>query len=268
MDNIVDYFSNKYGNSAGRLLDAVLIFCVGWYLAKFLLYLVIKMLEKRDIDGIIISFVRSILDVVAKVIVIISTLITLGVPSASIITILATAGAALVLGMQNSLSGIVSGFAILLAKPFAEGDTIEVDDYVGKIHEIQLLYTVLMTFDNKMVTIPNNKLASSIFVNYSHEDVRRVDMNIGISYDNDIEHVKKVIRPILEKHPLTLKNPEPYVRVGDYMDSSIDIVMRVWTKTENYYDVKVDVLEQIKKEFDKEGIVIPYPQMDVHLPPQ
>ena len=146
-----------------------------------------------------------------------------------------------------------------------KGDIIEVNTYIGKIQEIQLLYTILMTFDNKMVVIPNNELASSTFVNYSHEDKRRVDMTIDIHYHNDVELAKKLIMNVINQHPYTLKEPLVYVRVSEYRENSIAISLRVWTETEHYYDLKDDLTEQIKKAFDREGIVIPYSQLDVHV---
>ena len=195
----------------------------------------------------------------------ITVIAQLGVPVTSFVAVLTTAGAAIVLGLQDSMKGIVSGIVILFAKPFVKGDIIEVNTYIGKIQEIQLLYTILMTFDNKMVVIPNNELASSTFVNYSHEDKRRVDMTIDIHYHNDVELAKKLIMNVINQHPYTLKEPLVYVRVSEYRENSIAISLRVWTETEHYYDLKDDLTEQIKKAFDREGIVIPYSQLDVHV---
>ena len=261
MSKVINYFIDR----AQVILDAVLVFVVGWYLAKILLHIIVKMMEKSKIDSIVISFIKSGLNIAFKALVIITAIAQLGVDTSSFVTVLATVGAAIVLGLKDSMTGIVSGMIILFAKPFVKGDIIEVNGYIGKIEEIQLLYTYLMTFDNKMVVIPNNELASSTFVNSSHEDIRRVDLNFDIHYENDVEKAKALILEVVSAHKDALKEPMPYARVAQYGENAITIAMRVWTKTENYYSLKDDLLEQIKQSFDQNGIVIPYSQVDVHI---
>ena len=261
MSKVINYFIDR----AQVILDAVLVFVVGWYLTKILLHIIVKMMEKSKIDSIVISFIKSGLNIAFKALVIITAIAQLGVDTSSFVTVLATVGAAIVLGLKDSMTGIVSGMIILFAKPFVKGDIIEVNGYIGKIEEIQLLYTYLMTFDNKMVVIPNNELASSTFVNYSHEDIRRVDLNFDIHYENDVEKAKALILEVVSAHKDALKEPLPYARVAQYGENAITIAMRVWTKTENYYSLKDDLLEQIKQSFDQNGIVIPYSQVDVHI---
>ena len=253
MSKVINYFIDR----AQVILDAVLVFVVGWYLTKILLHIIVKMMEKSKIDSIVISFIKSGLNIAFKALVIITAIAQLGVDTSSFVTVLATVGAAIVLGLKDSMTGIVSGMIILFAKPFVKGDIIEVNGYIGKIEEIQLLYTYLMTFDNKMVVIPNNELASSTFVNYSHEDIRRVDLNFDIHYENDVEKAKALILEVVSAHKDALKEPMPYARVAQYGENAITIAMRVWTKTENYYSLKDDLLEQIKQSFDQNGIVIP-----------
>lgn len=261
-----DYdFINYFLNKGQPLLDGVIAFVIGWYGAKLLLHIIIKMMKKSSVDPIVVSFVKSILDIVLKILVVITAIAQVGVDTSSFVTILATAGAAIVLGLKDSMTGVVSGMVILFAKPFVKGDIIEVNGHIGRIEEIQMLYTFLMTFDNKMVVIPNNELASSSFVNYSHEDMRRVDMLFDIHYESDVEKAKSIILEVISKHPHALKEPEPYARVSQYKDSSISIALRVWTKTENYYELKDDLMEQIKAEFDKNNICIPYQQIDIHV---
>lgn len=262
---IWDYFVDKYAQIGLNIVDAIIVFVVGWYLIKLVLHLLKKMMSKSNVDPIVVNFVKSILEVALKIILGITVLNVMGIPSTSFVAVLTTAGAAIVLGLQDSLKGVVSGMTILFAKPFVKGDIIEVNGYIGKIQEIQMLYTVLMTFDNKMVVIPNNELASSTFVNYSHEDMRRVDMVMDVHYDSDVEQVKAIIHEVIEKHPYTLKEPLPYVRVSEYKESAIAITIRVWTMTEHYYELKDDLVEEIKKAFDQKGIVIPYNQMDIHI---
>ncbi len=258
-------FMNYFINKGQPLLDAVIAFVIGWYGAKILLYIVIKMLKKSTIDPIVISFIKSVLNVALKVLVIVTSIAQLGVNISSLVTVLATAGAAIVLGLKDSMSGVVSGIVILMTKPFVKGDIIEVNGYIGKIEEIQMLYTFLITFDNKMVVIPNNELSSSTFVNYSHEDIRRIDMTFDIHYDSDVEKAKAIILDVVEKHTLALKEPEAYARVSQYKDSAISIALRVWVKTEDFYVLKDDLMEEIKREFDNNNIAIPYQQIDIHV---
>lgn len=265
MENIYQYIAEKYTKTGIHIIDALIVLVIGWYLIKFVVRVMCQMMKKSNIDPIIINFIRSIVDISLKIILGITIMTVLGIPVTSFVAILTTAGAAIVLGLQDSMKGLVSGMTILFAKPFVKGDIIEVNGYIGKIQEIQLLYTILMTFDNKMVVIPNNTLASTTFVNYSHEDIRRVDMTIDVHYDNDVELVKKVIHDVIDVHPLALKEPEAYVRVGEYKESAISICIRVWTKTEDYYQLKDDLTEQIKQAFDQNDITVPYSQLDVHI---
>lgn len=265
MDKIISYIVKEYGDFAKSLLNSVIIFIIGWYGVKALVYFVIKMMKRSQIDPIVISFVKSIIEIGLRIVVIITAISQLGINTTSLVAVLTTAGAAIVLGLKDSMTGVVSGIIILFAKPFVKDDIIEVKGYVGRIEQIQLLYTILMTFDNKMVVIPNNELASSTFVNYSHEDVRRVDYTVNVHYESDVEKAKRLILDLMLKHPYALKEPTPYVRVSEYKDSSIAIGLRVWTKTENYYDLKDDLVEEIKKEFDKNGIFMPYQQIEIHL---
>lgn len=259
--DIIQYFKDK----GQPLIDALLVFVIGWYLAKLLLYIIIRMIKKSSVDPIVVSFIKSILDIIFKVLVIVTAIAQLGVNTTSLVTVLATGGAAIVLGLKDSMTGVVSGIIILFTKPFTKGDIIEVKNYIGKIERIELLYTFLLTFDNKLVVIPNNELASSTFVNYSHEDIRRVDMTLQVHYDSDVEKVKRIVMDVIERHELSLKEPEPYVRVSEYQDHAIAINLRVWTKTDDYYLLKDDLIELIKEEFDRNGVVIPYQQLDVHI---
>ena len=166
MSDAINKMIDKYTNVGMNIIDALFIFIIGWYGTKILLHIITKMMKKSNVDPIVINFVKSIVNVGLKIIVVITVIGQLGVSVTSLVAVLTTAGAAIVLGLQDSMKGVVSGIIILFAKPFVKGDTIEVGNYVGKIQEIQLLYTILMTFDNKMVVIPNNELASSTFVNY------------------------------------------------------------------------------------------------------
>jgi len=265
MIDFYNKFMDKNSDLGVNILNALIIFVLGWYIVKLVVYIFEKMMKRSSIDPIVINFIKLVLLTALRIIVFITAIGEMGVSTTSLIAVLTTAGAALVLGLQDSMKGIVSGIIILFAKPFVKGDIIEVNHYIGKIEEIQLLYTILLTFDNKMVVIPNNELASSTFVNYSHEDIRRVDLTMDVHYDTDIELAKELIMNVILNHELILDDPLPYVRVSEYKEDGIAIGLRAWTQTDHYYDVKDDLLEQIKVEFDKHHIQIPYSQIDVHI---
>ncbi|MEG0275932.1 MAG: mechanosensitive ion channel family protein [Coprobacillus sp.] len=265
MDKFLENIINKYSQLGLDIIDALIIFVIGWYAIKLALKFVDKVMRRSNVDSIIITFIKSVVNIGLKIILFITILTTFGVNPASLLTVFAAAGAALALGLQDSMKGIVSGMTILFAKPFVKGDIIEVKSYIGRIDEIQLLYTRLMTFDNKVVIIPNNELASSTFVNYSHEDMRRVDMTMNIHYNDDVELAKEIIMQTIENHPKAFKEPLPYVRVSAYKEHSVEIGIRVWSKTDEYYELKDDLMEQIKHALDKAGVTFPYEQLDVHI---
>ncbi|MCD7949443.1 MAG: mechanosensitive ion channel [Erysipelotrichaceae bacterium] len=265
MSSILQTMIDKYSNVAMNIFDALVVFLIGWYGTKYLVKIVKRMLTNAEVDPIVSNFLGSIAMWALRIIVIITAISTLGVSTTSLVAVLTTASAAIVLGMQDYMKGIVSGFVILLAKPFVKGDLIEINGYLGKIEEIQMLYTFLITFDNKMVVIPNNDLAGNVFVNYSHEDTRRVDIELEVDYRTDVELAKRLILEVVQKHPMTLENPIPYARVSKYGDSAITITLRVWTQTDHYYALKDDLMEQIKAIFDQNDISIPFPQVDVHM---
>lgn len=265
INKMIDFVYNKMGDFLTVLLSAAIVFVIGWWLSKILSRIIVKMIKKANVDEIVVDFIETVLNIVLKVLVVIMTVSKLGVDTTSLVAVLTTAGATIVLGLKDSASGVVSGITILFSKPFAKGDVIEVNGYIGKVLEIQLLYTILLTLDNKRVVVPNNELASSTIINYSFMDTRRIELSIDVHYDTDVEKAKRVISHVVESHPLTLKDPEPFVRVEEYRDSSIGIAVRVWVDNDNFVNVKADILENIMKAFIKEGIEMPYPQVDVHV---
>lgn len=263
--SVLDKYIEKYTNVGMNMIDALIIFILGWYLVKIVLHFLSKMMKRSKVDPIIENFLLSILNVGLKVIVVITVIAELGVPTTSLVAVLTTAGAAIALGIQDSMKGIVSGFTILFSKPFTKGDIIEIDNYVGTVQEIQLLYTILMTFDNKMVVIPNNELVSSSFVNYSHEDIRRVTITFDIHYQNDVEQLKTAIMEVIEKQPHALKDPAPYIKISEYKEQSLTLAIWVWAKNEYVYELNDQLLLQIKHLFDRYHVVMPMKRLDVYV---
>ena len=169
------------------------------------------------------------------------------------------------LALQGGLSNIAGGLMILIFKPFKVGDYIQTQGLEGTVKSITMFYTTITTIDNKVIQLPNGNLSNSNIVNFSYNKNRRVDLEISVSYNTDIEKVKKVINKIIENHELILQEEEKLIRLKTHADSALIFTLRVWTKTENYWSVYFDLMESIKKEFDKNKIEIPYKQIDVHL---
>ncbi len=248
-----------------KLLIAIIIVIAGVKLIKFFSKW-IKTSPKLDkVDPGLRSFLTSFSNIALYAVLIITVAMILGVPAASFITILASCGVAIGLALQGSLSNFAGGIMILLFKPFKIGDYISASGEEGTVKEISVVYTVIMTGDNKKITIPNGSLTNSVIKNYTCEDMRRVDLEFTTSYDCDIEKTKQVISEVIAHHPLALLTPEPLVRLAEHSDSALTYKARVWCKTEDYWTLNFDLIEGVKVAFDKNGIEIPYPQVDVHV---
>ena len=260
--DIILEFATSWGI---KLLAAIVILIVGIKLIKALTKWITKSPKLDKLDTSLRSFLGSFSKIALYIVLIITVAMILGVPATSFITILASCGVAIGLALQGSLSNFAGGIMILLFKPFKVGDYIEASGESGTVEEISVVYTVLLTPDNKRITIPNGTLTNSVIENYSAEKNRRVDMTFTTSYDCDIEKAKKILTDIASSHPMALKDPEPMVRLSEHGESALTYTVRVWCLNENYWDVKFDITESVKKAFDENGIEIPYPQIDVHI---
>ena len=248
-----------------KLLAAIILLIVGIKLIGVLTKWIKKSPKLDKLDSSLRSFLVSFSKIALYIILIITVAMILGIPATSFITILASCGVAIGLALQGSLSNFAGGIMILLFKPFKVGDFIEASGESGTVEEITVVYTVLLTPDNKRVTIPNGSLTNSVIENYSSETTRRVDLKFTTSYNADIDNVKKLLTGIAESHPMALKDPAPMVRLSEHSDSALTYTVRIWCKNEDYWDVYFDTTEKVKKSFDENGIEIPYPQMDVHI---
>jgi small conductance mechanosensitive channel len=248
-----------------KLLAAIAILIVGRIIVKTIKKLILKVLKKRNVDNTISSFVSSLTYSVLWIFVILAALAQVGIQTTSFMAIIGAAGLAIGLALQGSLSNFAVGFLIILFRPFKVGDYVEAGGVSGIISNISIFTTELNSVDNKKIVVPNAQIMNGTITNYSAEETRRVDLVFGVGYESDMKKVKDILMGIIEKHELILKDPAPFVRLGKLNDSSIDFTVRVWSKTSDYWDVYFDLTEQAKIEFDKNGLNIPYPQMDVHL---
>lgn len=224
-----------------------------------------KTMLAKNRDKTITMVVYSIIRKGLKIIAFLAFLGYVGIDTAGIGTIIASAGVAVGLALQGSLSNLAGGIVILLMRPFKIGDYISAQGESGTVEEIKLFYSYLITPDNKVVMIPNGVLANGSIINYSTKELRRVDFEFSISYDEDFEKAKKVIWDVIGSIENILTDPAPFVRVVSHGESTINIVTRVWTKNENYWDVYFDMMEAIKQSFDNAKIEIPFNQLDVHV---
>jgi small conductance mechanosensitive channel len=247
------------------LVSALIIFIAGWWTAKFLRDLLVKLMETRKVDAMLVSFTGNLIYLVLIAFVVIAALNKLGVQTTSIIAILGAAGLAIGLSLQNSLSNFAAGIMIILFRPFKVGDFVEAAGISGFVDGIQMFFTQLKTPDNKTITVPNSSITSSIITNYSAMDKRRVDLVFGISYNDDIRKAKAILQDILDKEERILGDPEPIIAVSGLADSSVNIIMRPWVNTDDYWKVYWDLTEIVKIRFDEEDITIPFPQRDVYL---
>jgi small conductance mechanosensitive channel len=248
-----------------KLFGALAVWFIGVYLIKWAMRLIVKVLERSNSDETLSKFVKSFVRMALKVLLLVTVVTILGVPTTVFVAILGAAGLAIGLALQGSLANFAGGILILIFRPFNIGDYIEAAGYSGSVQAIQILYTVLVTPDNKTVIIPNGNLSNNSVINYSAKETRRVDFTFGVSYDTDIAKVKMVIAKICDGHELILKNPTPFARVIEHGDSSVNFAVRVWVEKEDYWTVFFDMQERVKEAFDSNEIEIPYPHMDVNM---
>ncbi|HET8802083.1 MAG TPA: mechanosensitive ion channel domain-containing protein [Marinobacter sp.] len=248
---------------APKVVLAIITLVVGlWLINRFVGVLDNKLGKK---DPTLNKFLCGLIGAILKILLFISVASMVGIATTSFIAIIGAAGLAIGLALQGSLGNFAGGVLILIFKPFKVGDTIEAQGYLGAVAEISILYTIVNTFDNRRIVIPNGSLSNATLVNVSYYDTRRCDMTFGIAYGDDIDKARAVIKQLLDEDERVLPEPEPRISVGSLGDNSVNIIVRPWTKTDDLWPVYWDMHERVKKAFDKEGITIPFPQRDVHL---
>ena len=247
------------------LILAIIIYVVGFFLNKLVLNLFAKGVERSKMDQTVKTFLSSVIKIVITALVFIIVLTVLGIPMTSIITVLGTAGVAVGLALKDSLSNVAGGVLLLINQNIKVGNFVEIGAYSGTVEEVSILFTKIVTPDGKAIYIPNGVVSNSSLVNYSSEEVRRVDLVFGISYASDHKKAVEAINSAISKHPLVLQDKDIFVRISELAASSVNITVRVWTESANYWTVYFDLIEQVKEKLDEAGVHIPYNQLDVHL---
>lgn len=257
--------SEKHLATLQNLGISIVILIVGYIIIRVVLRIAKKTLEKSSLDPVLYKFILRILKIIFWIILILMIMERFGLKMNSLITVLAAAGAAIALALKDSLANVAGGIMILINKPFAQDDYIDINGTTGKVRDIDLFVTHLKTYDNKVITIPNGMVNTSVLINYTKENKRRVDCCFGIGYGDDIQQAKAILAAIAKSDPAIYTDPEPIIGVAGQNDNCVSIDLKVWCETEDYWDVKYFLEENVKLAFDEAGITIPFPQMDVHI---
>lgn len=248
-----------------RIVAALLIFLVGKWLAKKIARTVVRLLESRQIDITLVRFLDGIIYYALLVSVVLAAAGQLGIKTTSFLAVLGAASLAVGLALKDSLANFSSGVLLIFFRPFKVGDWVTVGGETGKVETISVFSTILSTADNQKKIIPNGAIANTTITNINANPTRRIELTVGISYDDDIRAAKDILWELIRADARILAEPKPLVAVAELANSSVNLVLRSWTPTEDYWDVYYSLVEKIKLTFDERGITIPYPQQDVHL---
>lgn len=265
MDKFFDKLTDIGIDSGFKILGFILILIVGFKIVKVITKIINKDKRFKSFDKSVQTFITSFLNISLKCIVLITGLGYIGVPMTSMITLFGTASLAIGLALQGGLTNMVGGLMILIFKPFKVGDWIESNGISGSVDNISIFYTEISTLDSTKVVLPNGNLANSNIKNFTTNEKRKLCVDFSVSYDSDIDKVKKVLKEVIDKEELILKDEEIFIRLTEHSDSALIFTVRVWTENKNFWPLKFNLLENVKKAFDKNKISIPYPQVDVHL---
>lgn len=248
-----------------RVIAAIVIFIVGRWVALGVARLIKRMMIKSKVDQTLVSFVRNLSYIALLAFVIIAALNQLGIQTASFIAVLGAAGLAIGLALQGSLGNFAAGVLMIIFKPFKVGDYIEGAGTAGTVEKIEIFTTQLKSPDNRTIIVPNAKMTGDNIVNYTVKGTRRVELVFGIGYDDDIDKARGIIKEIIDQDERVLKDPAPQIVVAELADSSVNFKVRTWTSSDDYWSFFFDTTEKVKKQFDAQGISIPFPQRDVHV---
>jgi small conductance mechanosensitive channel len=249
----------------GRIIGAMIILVIGKLIINWINRIFRVLLEKQKVEPSVQTFLKSTVNILLLVMLGIAVVSKLGIEITGFAALLASAGVAIGVALSGNLQNVAGGLIILFFRPYKVGDYIDSDSGAsGTVQEIQIFHTILKTPDNKIVYAPNGSMSNSVITNYSHQETRRVDLSFSMEYGEDYERVEQVLKDIIAADTRILTSPEPFIRLGEMADSSVNITVRVWVKSEDYWDVHFDLKKNVYTTFTKLNISIPYPQMVVH----
>ena len=265
IEKLIDKLIDLSITAGKHILMAVVIFVVGRFIVTLLNRLLARMLERRKVDPTIQTFLKSLVNILLMLLLVVSVIGALGVNTTSFAALLASAGVAIGMALSGQLQNLSCGLIVLLFRPYKVGDWIEAQGVQGKVTAIQIFHTILTMVDNKVVYVPNGVMSSGVVVNYNRNDTRRVEWVVGIDYGEDTVRAEAVIREVIAADKRILADPAPYVAVQALDASSVNLVARVWVKTEDYWDVNYDTNRRIYDAFNRAGINFPFPQQTIHV---
>ncbi|MGM9636616.1 MAG: mechanosensitive ion channel family protein [Eubacteriales bacterium] len=256
---------------AWKLLGAALVLIIGKLIINFIISRMKKgsvlrnKLGHGDRDATVRGFVINFVNISLHIFLVVSIVSILGIPLASIVTVLGSAGVAISLAIQGALGNLASGVMLLVFKPYENGDYIETEDKGGTVTEIGIFYTTLKTPDNRTIVVPNSNLTTTTLINYSKEKTRRLDIEVEVAYGSDVEAVKRTVRRVTDRHPEIVADPAPFIRLTEMRDSALCLTLRVWCESAVFWDLKFNLLEEIYVALGEDGIRIPFNSMDVYV---
>lgn len=265
IEKLIDKLIDLSITAGKHILMAVVIFVVGRFIVTLLNRLLARMLERRKVDPTIQTFLKSLVNILLMLLLVVSVIGALGVNTTSFAALLASAGVAIGMALSGQLQNLAGGLIVLLYRPYKVGDWIEAQGVQGKVTAIQIFHTILTMVDNKVVYVPNGVMSSGVVVNYNRNDTRRVEWVVGIDYGEDTVRAEAVVREVIAADKRILADPAPYVAVQALDASSVNLVARVWVKTEDYWDVNYDTNRRIYDAFNRAGINFPFPQQTIHV---
>jgi small conductance mechanosensitive channel len=265
-EDVFDFLSHQALDFGLKLIVCIILYIVGKKLIRFLNKAFGKLMNNRKLDTSVISFLTSLINILLTVVLLIVIINILGINNSSFIALFASFGVALGMALSGSMQNFAGGVMILLFRPFKIGDYIQAQNQEGTVKSIQIFSTILTTGDNRTIYVPNGGLSNNVIVNFNNQDTRRIEWTIGVGYQTDYDKAKSIIQSILSSDKRILDDPNPYIALKALSANSVDILIRVWVKRPDYWDVFYNINEQIYKVFAANGINIPFPQLTVHLP--
>ncbi|MFG6179110.1 mechanosensitive ion channel family protein [Halomonas sp. THAF12] len=262
---ITDFVQMQGASFVINLVAALAIFVIGRWVVKLLHGFAIKAMQRGRLDPLLVKFLGNILFALMMVFVVLAAISQIGIQTTSLIAVLGAAGLAVGLALQGSLANFAAGVLVIIFRPYKIGDYVEGGGVSGTIDDVQIFTTELRTPDNRKIIVPNGQMMSGAITNYSSHDTRRVDLVVGVGYDDDIDTVRRVLESVVADDPRVLADPAPNIRMSAMGDSSVNWIVRPWVQAADYWDVFWEMTEEIKRRFDAEGISIPFPQRDVHV---
>ena len=260
MDKLVD-FSIHAGE---KIVVAIIVFIVGKLVIKLINKLLRRILSRKEVDEGVKTFLYSLTNILLTILLVVSVIGALGVNTASFSALLASAGVAIGMALSGNLQNFAGGLIILIFKPYKVGDFIEVQNVSGTVNAIQILNTVIITTDNKVIYVPNGSLSSGTIINYSRMELRRVDFVFGVDYGTDFSYVKTVVEELISEDDRILDTPAPLIALNELADSSVNVALKVWVKNADYWGVYYDMNKNVYARFNEKGISFPFPQLTVH----